>query len=290
MMPHVGEGFMKRRLIVAISLSVSLAGVPGGVLAQPAAPPVISGNVIGECGAGAGAGDSTITCGDLNRVPGMTVITPAGVETRPVPVDVGPAPEPAPDAEPVPIDEPPPVDEPVAETTVDAGEANTAVGPDTAVASETDLDADNYPDALELEVGLDPTNVDTDGDGVADGDEGIIYGTDPTIVDTDGDGVSDGGELFDRRSDPLVWNDAAAASPNAVLEEGTAEGGAPAGAEDVAARTASLDSDADRLADADEDSFGTDATSPDSDGDGYYDGDEVNLNTDPLDPASVPAT
>jgi hypothetical protein len=258
---------MKRHLIVAISLSVSLAGVPGGVLAQPAAPPVISGNVIGECGAGAGAGDSTITCGDLNRVPGMTVITPAGVETRPVPVDVGPAPEPAPDAEPVPIDEPPPVDEPVAETTVDAGEANTAVGPDTAVASETDLDADNYPDALELEVGLDPTN-----------------------VDTDGDGVSDGGELFDRRSDPLVWNDAAAASPNAVLEEGTAEGGAPAGAEDVAARTASLDSDADRLADADEDSFGTDATSPDSDGDGYYDGDEVNLNTDPLDPASVPAT
>ena len=44
---------MKRRLIVTISLSLSLAGVPGGVLAQQTAAPVISGNVIGDCGAGA---------------------------------------------------------------------------------------------------------------------------------------------------------------------------------------------------------------------------------------------
>ena len=275
---------MKRPLIVTVSLSLSLAGVHGGALAQQAAAPVISGNVIGDCGAGAHAGGSTITCGDLTRTPGMTVITPAGVETAPVPMDMAPAPEPAPDAEPAPGDEPVPVDEPIAETPVDAVEA------DPAVATEADLDADNYPDAQEIEVGLDPNNVDTDGDGVADGDEGNLYGTDPTVVDTDGDGVSDGGELFDLRTDPLFWNDVAAASADMAPLEGAGAGDASVGAEDVAASTASLDSDADRLADADEASFGTDSTSPDNDGDGYYDGDEANLNTDPLDPASVPAT
>jgi len=58
--------------------------------------------------------------------------------------------------------------------------------------------------------------------------------------------------------------------------------------EEGASGTASVDSDADRLADADEDAAGTDPSTPDSDGDGYYDGDEVNLGTDPLDPASFP--
>jgi hypothetical protein len=68
----------------------------------------------------------------------------------------------------------------------------------------TDLDADNYPDAAELEIGLDPGNPDTDGDGVADGDELRIYGTEPFTWDTDGDGLSDGEELFATRTDPLV--------------------------------------------------------------------------------------
>jgi Bacterial TSP3 repeat len=49
-----------------------------------------------------------------------------------------------------------------------------------------------------------------------------------------------------------------------------------------------VDSDNDRLADADEAAVGTDPSTPDADGDGYYDGDEVNLGTDPLDPASIP--
>jgi len=259
---------MKRYLIVTIGLSLSLFGLPGGVLAQQTAPPIITGNVSGPCVAGVNAGDSTITCGDLRPAPGLTVITPAGVEKGPAPVDVAPVPAPAPEAEPAPVDEPAPVAEPAPETTV---------------ASETDLDADNYPDALEVEAGLDPNNVDTDGDGVADGDEVNIYGTDPTVFDTDGDGVSDGGELFDRRTDPLVADGAAADSSNATAEEVAApvDGTAPAVSGD--------DSDMDRLADADEATAGTDPTNPDSDGDGYYDGDEVNLGTGPLDPASVPA-
>jgi hypothetical protein len=214
---------MKRRLIVTMSLSLTLVGAHSGALAQQAAAPVISGNVIGNCGAGASTGGSTITCGDLNRTPGMTVITPAGVETGPAPIDVAPAPEPAPEVEAASVDEPAPVAEPAAETPVEAIDADTAVEPDIAVASETDRDADNYADALEVEVGLDPTNVDTDSDGVADGDEGNLYGTDPTVFDTDGDGVSDGGELFDRRTDPLVWNDFAVGGADAASEEGATE-------------------------------------------------------------------
>jgi hypothetical protein len=78
---------------------------------------------------------------------------------------------------------------------------------DVAVATATDLDADNYPDDLEWELGLDPNNPDTDGDGLADGDELNIYGTDPTVFDTDGDGVGDGAEIFGTFTDPLIWND-----------------------------------------------------------------------------------
>jgi len=89
------------------------------------------------------------------------------------------------------------------ETTADTG----VLAPESAQSSpgtETDLDADNYPDAAELEVGLDPTNPDTDGDGVADGDEVTIYGTDPFTWDTDGDSLSDGEELFSTETDPLT--------------------------------------------------------------------------------------
>jgi hypothetical protein len=223
MLPRVGGSFMKRRLIVTMSLGLTLVGAHSGALAQQAAAPVISGNVIGNCGADASTGGSTITCGDLNRTPGMTVITPAGVETGSALMDVAPAPEPAPEVEAAPVDEPAPVAEPAAETPVEAIDADTAVEPDIAVASETDRDADNYADALEVEVGLDPTNVDTDSDGVADGDEGNLYGTDPMVFDTDGDGVSDGGELFDRRTDPLVWNDFAVGGADTASEEGATE-------------------------------------------------------------------
>jgi hypothetical protein len=131
-----------------------------------------------------------------------------------------------------------------------------------------------------------PLANDTDGDGVADSDEVDLYGSDPEIWDTDGDGVSDGDELFVAGTDPLVWDTDGdgvsdggvemAVSTELVVEEG-------AGPE-----VSDLDSDNDRLADADEATVGTDPAIPDADGDGYYDGDEVNLGTDPRDPASFP--
>ena len=80
------------------------------------------------------------------------------------------------------------------------------------------LDADNYLDAAELEIGLDPSDPDSDDDGVADGDEVNIYFTDPFNGDSDGDGASDGEELFSTMTDPLVWDDFAAASGDVAAE------------------------------------------------------------------------
>jgi len=45
--------------------------------------------------------------------------------------------------------------------------------------------------------------LDTDGDGLTDGNETAVYGTDPNNVDTDGDGISDGAEISGG-TDPLV--------------------------------------------------------------------------------------
>jgi Bacterial TSP3 repeat len=83
---------------------------------------------------------------------------------------------------------------------------------DSSPGTEPDLDADNYADAAELEIGLDPGNPDTDGDTVADGDELGIYGTDPLTWDSDGDGLSDGEELFATETDPLI-EDTSGAGP-----------------------------------------------------------------------------
>src|SRR5215212_557119 len=189
---------MKRLVVATLSLGIGLAGLQGGALAQMNGAPIVSGNVAGNCvtspGAnttGANAGDWTITCGDISPGPGMTVIGPPSVASEPAPM---PVPEPAPE----------PASEPAPVVATDTGEP---VAADTAVATETDLDADNYADALEWDLGLDPSNPDTDADGVADGDEITLYGTEPTVADTDGDGVLDGEELFGIMTDPLVWND-----------------------------------------------------------------------------------
>jgi Bacterial TSP3 repeat len=131
-----------------------------------------------------------------------------------------------------------------------------------------------------------PVATDSDGDGVADSDEVDLYGTDPETWDTDGDGVSDGDELFVGGTDPLLWDTDGDGVSDGVVEPAAStelvaeEGAAP--------EATGIDSDNDRLADADEAAFGTDPTTPDADGDGYYDGDEVNLGTDPLDAASFP--
>ena len=127
----------------------------------------------------------------------------------------------APEAEPAPAPVAAAAPEPVADTS--PAETGEPVVADIAVATAEDLDADNYLDALELEVGLDPSNPDTDGDGLADGDEVNIYLTDPFTWDTDGDGASDGEEIFGTFTDPLVWNDFAATSGSDAAAQETTE-------------------------------------------------------------------
>lgn len=58
-----------------------------------------------------------------------------------------------------------------------------------------DSDKDGLDDVREKEIGTDPNKADTDGDGLIDGDEVIIWKTNPLKADTDGDGYPDGSEV-----------------------------------------------------------------------------------------------
>ena len=140
-------------------------------------------------------------------------------------------------------------------------------------AEPIDSDGDGIPDDLELQIGTDPFNPDTDGDGLTDGDEYYRYKTDPLVADTDGDGLSDGDEILVYGTDPL--------NPD------TDGDGLSDGDEILRYRTdpLSADTDEDGLSDYDEIYVhGTDPNNPDTDGDGFSDGQEIAMGTDPLDP------
>jgi len=150
-----------------------------------------------------------------------------------------------------------------------------------------DSDADGVADTIEIELGLDPNDPDTDDDGVTDGADGL--------TDTDGDGTIDA-------RDPDSDNDG--------LLDGTERGvtlaNAPAGTNtsspnfvpdsDPSATTdpKKADTDGDGLKDGAEDvdhnggvgSTETDPNNADTDGDSLNDGVEVNgsNSTDPLNP------
>jgi hypothetical protein len=68
-----------------------------------------------------------------------------------------------------------------------------------------DRDYDGLCDVDELRIGTDATSGDSDGDGLSDADEYMLYGTNPNVADTDGDGFDDGVELAAGRDpkDPL---------------------------------------------------------------------------------------
>ncbi len=58
-----------------------------------------------------------------------------------------------------------------------------------------DPDRDGLTNLQEFQLGTDPNNPDTDGDGLNDGDEVNKYHTNPLLADTDGDGIPDGVEI-----------------------------------------------------------------------------------------------
>lgn len=132
-----------------------------------------------------------------------------------------------------------------------------------------DSDNDCIPDIIEIELGLDPNNPDSDGNSIPDGEEDpdldgltncaeIFLGTDPNLADSDFDGLDDGEEVFALGTNPR-----------------------------------NPDTDFDGLRDGEEifPPDGRSITDPfraDSDFDGIDDGLEVASNTDPLNPLSRP--
>lgn len=133
-------------------------------------------------------------------------------------------------------------------------------------ANAVDSDGDGLLDGDETDVyGTDPQSADSDGDELNDGLELGVYLTDPTIADTDGDTLPDGWEV-QYELDPL---DDGARNPD---------------------NGAAADLDGDGLTNAEELSWNTDPHNADTDGDGQSDGYEVSMGSDPADPSTyVPA-
>ena len=199
--------------------------IPGGTVIGPpmegaapvtsdvvyAPPPGTTGDITatnGDAAALGPTGDASAAPGSVTGGSGTALLGPDGTytvtEVSPSNVTVGDSGVAAPVYDTAPVYDP--ALEPAPEYVAEPVETAAPVAADTAAVSTEDSDGDNYLDVLELEVGLDPYNPDTDGDGVADGDEVNIYFTDPWVWDTDGDGIPDGEELFGLLTDPLVWD------------------------------------------------------------------------------------
>ncbi|MEZ5325686.1 MAG: LamG-like jellyroll fold domain-containing protein [Verrucomicrobiales bacterium] len=122
--------------------------------------------------------------------------------------------------------------------------------------TETDTDVDGLDDYAEVVThGSNPLSKDSDGDTLEDGSEVNVSGTSPILADSDGDGLTDGEEL--NRAEPL----------NPLL----------------------ADSDGDDLNDGDEvNRYSTDPLKADSDSDTFADAFEVRDGGDPNDAAIIP--
>ncbi len=79
-------------------------------------------------------------------------------------------------------------------------------------ACDNDIDGDGLDNATEQSLGTDPGNPDSDGDGLADGEEVNLYLTDPLNTDTDDDYLDDGVEVNVYGSDP-AHNDTGDVAP-----------------------------------------------------------------------------
>lgn len=143
------------------------------------------------------------------------------------------------------------------------------------LARDGDIDDDGLTNERELERGTRLTVRDTDRDSIEDGPEVNNHGTDPTDPDTDGDGLRDNEEVT-KGTDPLaVDTDDDGYTDSEEVEMGTDP------------TSASADSDNDGLSDARESRLGTNPTDPDTDGDFLNDGTEVRIGTNPTNPVST---
>ena len=121
------------------------------------------------------------------------------------------------------------------------------------------LDGTNPNDDCDAIGGTPLGSSDCDNDGLTN-DEEALLGTDPNNPDSDGDGINDGQEVNVDGSNPL--------------DDCNSNGGTPLGTSDC---------DNDGLTNDEEVSLGTNPNNPDSDGDGINDGQEISDGTNPLD-------
>ena len=84
--------------------------------------------------------------------------------------------------------------EPSTDETPTVGETS-AAAPETSATVPGDSDGDGLEDDVEVSLGTDPFDTDTDDDGLSDGDEYYVHQTGTRNPDTDGDGVLDGDEV-----------------------------------------------------------------------------------------------
>ncbi len=132
-----------------------------------------------------------------------------------------------------------------------------------------DYDNDGIKDERELWFSSDPGNPDTDGDGLTDYEEILIYHLDPTNPDTDRDGLTDYEEVKVYQTHPNRQD----TDGDGYLDGEEVKNGYD---------PCSGDTDRDRLLDKDELKFGTDINNPDTDGDGINDFEETRNGFDPL--------
>jgi hypothetical protein len=138
-----------------------------------------------------------------------------------------------------------------------------------------DSDEDGLLDGEEQAYQTDPLNIDTDADGLSDGDEVNIHGSDPVLLDSDGDTLNDGIEVNSYGTNPaLADTDGDEINDNVEIDNNL---------DPLDAADGNADPDADGLLTKEELLIGTSFTNPDSDYDGLTDGDEVSRATNPLD-------
>ncbi len=137
----------------------------------------------------------------------------------------------------------------------------------------TDYDKDGLTRNFEEEIGTNPNLMDSDKDGLSDGEELLRFQTNPLENDTDKDGINDGDEIRLYNTDPKAID---------------TDGDGLSDYEEIInylTNPNSKDSDGDNLSDGNElDRYKTNPNKTDTDEDGIPDGEEViNLKSNPLD-------
>lgn len=88
---------------------------------------------------------------------------------------------------------------------------------------EADMDDDGLSNVLELELGTNPRNSDTDGDDLLDGEEVNTYLTNPLLFDTDEDGLNDSFEIHNGLNLLSAFTDGIADADRQIEQTITAE-------------------------------------------------------------------